>query len=92
MTVCWNVDDMKISHIEEDAITAFCTWICGIFGDGTKRSRGKVHEYLGIDMDWIQYVIMIASMIKYLQKVIDNFPEVVRNTAATPVSEHLFQV
>ena len=25
MTVCWYVDDLKVSHTEEDAITAFCT-------------------------------------------------------------------
>ena len=31
-------------------------------------------------------------MIKYLQKVINNFPEVIRSTSATPVTEHLFQV
>ena len=35
---------------------------------------------------------MIVSIIKYLQKVIENFPEVIRSTAATPASEHLFQV
>ena len=52
MTVCWHVDNLKISHIEEDAITPFCTWICGIFGDGTSIARGKVHEYRDMDMDW----------------------------------------
>ena len=51
MTVCWHVDDLKISHIEEDAITPLCTWICGIFGDGTSIARGKVHEYRDMDMD-----------------------------------------
>ena len=35
---------------------------------------------------------MIVSMVKYLQKVIDNFLEVIRSTAVTPASEHLFQV
>ena len=92
MTVCWHVDDLKISHIEEDAITDFCTRICGIFGNGTKIARGKVHEYLGMDMDWNQDGTMIVSMIKYLQKVIDNFPEIIRSTAVTPASEHLFQM
>ena len=54
-TVCWHVDYLKISQIEEDFFTAFCICICGIFGDGTKIARGKVHEYLGMDMDWSQY-------------------------------------
>ena len=92
MTLCWHVDDLKVSHIEEDAITDFCTCICGVFGYGTKITRVKVHDYLGMDMDWIQDGTMIVSMIKYPRKVIDNFPEVIRNTATTPMSEHLFQV
>ena len=41
--VCWHVDYLKVSHIEEDTIAHFCTWICGIFGDGTKIFRGKVY-------------------------------------------------
>ena len=53
---------------------------------------GKVHEYLGMEMDWIQDGTIIVSMIEYLQKVIDNFPEVIRSTAATPASENLFKV
>ena len=92
MTVCLYIDDPKIYYIGEDSVTAFCTWICGIFGDGTKIDRVKVHEYLGTDMDWSQDGTMIASMIKYLQKVIDNFPEVIRITAATRESEHMFQL
>ena len=45
-----------------------------------------------MDMEWSQYGTMIVSMIKYLQKFIDNFPEVIRSTAANPASEHPFQV
>ena len=74
MTVCWHVYDLKISHIEEDTITAFCTWVCGIFVNGNKISRCKVHEYLGMDMDWSQDGTMIVYMIKYLQTLIDDLP------------------
>ena len=35
---------------------------------------------------------MIVSMIKCLQKVINDFSEVIRSTAANPASEHLLQV
>ena len=45
-----------------------------------------------MDMDWSQDGNMIVSMIKYLQKVINNFPEVIKSTADTPASEHLLQV
>ena len=45
-----------------------------------------------MDMDWYQYVTMIVSMIKYLQKIIDDFPEVIRSTSDTYATEYLFMV
>ena len=90
MTVCWHVDNPKVSHKEESAVNVFVLKICKIFGNSTKLSRGKVHEYLGMDMDWSQYRTMIVSMIKYLQKTIDDFPEVIRSNSATYAAEHLF--
>ena len=48
-----------------------------IYGPKTTVSRVKVHEYLGMDIDWASVpVTMIVSMIKYLHKVIEEFPEV----------------
>ena len=35
---------------------------------------------------------MIVSMIKYLQKFIDDFPEVIRSTSATYAAEYIFMV
>ena len=35
---------------------------------------------------------MIISMIRYLQKVIDEFPEVLRGTKACPAGNNLFKV
>ena len=31
-------------------------------------------------------------MIKYLQKVLDKFPEELRGTSVAPVADHMFQV
>ena len=71
---------------------AFVLNICNIFGNGTKFSRGKVHEYLGMDIDWSQDGTMIVYIIKYLQKIIDDFPEVIHSTSATNAAEYLFTV
>ena len=67
MTVCWHVDDVKVSHKGESYTYAFVLNICKIFGNGTKVSRGRVHNYLGMDMEWSQDRTMIVSMIKYLK-------------------------
>ena len=74
MNVCWHIYDLKASYKEYSAIYVFVLNICKIFGNGTKVSRVMVQEYLGMDMNWSQDGTMIVSMIKYLQKIIDDFP------------------
>ena len=52
-----------------------------------------MHEYLGMDIDWAtEPGTMIVSMIKYLYKVIEEFPEVIKATRSSPAGDHLFKV
>ena len=52
MTVCWHVDDLKISHMDENAVTAIAQKLACLYGPKTIISRGKIHKYLGMDMDY----------------------------------------
>ena len=36
--------------------------------------------------------VMIVSMVKYLQKVIEDFPEAIKSTSPSPAGDHLFDV
>ena len=51
MTVCWHVDDLKVSHKEESAVTALAMKLSELHGSKTTICCGKVHEYLGMDID-----------------------------------------
>ena len=76
MSVCWHVDDLSVTYMEEDVITAFTLTLAKIYGPKTTISRSKIHEYLGQDFDFASVPeTMIFSMIKYLQQVIEEFPE-----------------
>jgi len=55
-------------------------------------NRGNVHDYLGMDFDYIQKGKLYVSMIKYLKKVFTAFPEKITTVAATPASDHLFEL
>ena len=56
-------------------------------------SCGKVHEYLGMDIDWLTKPgVMIVSMVKYLQKIIKEFPEAIKSASPSPAGDHLFDV
>ena len=45
-----------------------------------------------MDLDWSRDGVFIVSMIKYLQKIIDDFPEEICATRATPANENLFKI
>ena len=50
MTITWHVDDLKISHAKSSEVTMMITWIESQYGK-MHISRGKVHDYLGVDLD-----------------------------------------
>ena len=91
--MCWHVDDLKIFHRVEVIVSEFVMALEKEYGPKTTVSRGKVHNYLGMDLDFGTCPgTMISSMIKYLQKVIDEFPEILRGTKACPAGDNLFKV
>jgi len=82
-----------VSHIEKSAVTALALRLAKLYGPKTTISRGKVHDYLGMEMDFgSDPGTMIISMIKYLQKIIEEFPERLRGTKASPARDNLFDV
>ena len=51
VTIFWHVDDLKVSHKEKNAVTALAEKLGELYGPKTTVSRGKAHEYLGMDID-----------------------------------------
>ena len=54
--------------------------------------RGKIHDYLGMDLDYTTPGKVRVSVIKYLAALLEEFPELIGGGAATPHAEHLFRV
>ena len=54
LTVTFHVDDIKASHKETKVIDGFIEWCRQKYEDFTKikPSRGKIHDYLGVTMDY----------------------------------------
>ena len=55
-------------------------------------TREKVHDYLGMDLDYTKKGVLRVSMIKYLKKVFDNFLEQITSTSSSPAVDHLFKI
>ena len=90
-TILWHVDDLKTSHVDPAVIYSVLAGINAEYGKITKMTimRGKVHKYLGINIDYSSPGKLISLMIDYIVKMIDDIPEYMKGLPATPDAQHL---
>ena len=63
MTVVWQVDDLNVSHVDIFEVTKFSGYMSSIYG-GITLHRIKLHDNLGIDLDYRKQVTLKVFMIK----------------------------
>ena len=80
MTVCFHVDDYKLSHNIPNVVGKTITWIQeeyeSIFEDRSGEitvHRGKVHNYLGMTLHYTEGGNVKVSMIYYIDEIIASF-------------------
>jgi hypothetical protein len=73
LTVCFHVDDCKISHLSPKVVDKTIEWLRleyeHVFEDGTglmKVHRGKTHKYLGMTLDISHHNQCRVTMIDYV--------------------------
>ena len=56
LTIVWHVDNLKISHVDPNVVTDVINKLSDRFGKEAPMniSRGKVHDYLGMTLDFRQ--------------------------------------
>ena len=93
ITICWHVDNLKISHRDKAIVSEFTMVLADEFGLKTTISGGKVYDYFGMDFGFGTCLgMLIISMIKYLHKIIDEFSEVLRGAKVCPVRDNISKV
>jgi len=93
-TVRFHVDDLLASHKDKNVNTRFLKWLNekhGEYGEA-KATRGYVHDYLGMTLDFTQRGIVTVDMCDYVDKMIDQSTLQLGpgDTAPTPAAENLF--
>ena len=101
MTIVWHVDDLKVSHRKASALNKMIKWLKRtyqrVFHDGSGEmsiSLGKIHQYLGMTIDFSVPGQVIVTMIPYVKEIIQQFEQYDKTklNANTPAAEHLFKV
>ena len=75
MNVTWHVDDLNISHKDILEVTKFLHHFGQIYGEHMTIHRGKVHDYLGMDLDFSTVNTLKIGMVKYIKKTYKYLPE-----------------
>ena len=80
LTVCFHVDDCKISHRSSKVVDETIEWLRKeyevIFEDGSgamKIRRGKIHDYIGVRFDFTTKGEVHLTMPKHLEDVAETF-------------------
>ena len=90
-TILWHVDDLKISH-EDPAVVTDIIWQLNNKYGPMVSTRGKVHEYLGMTINFSDIGKVKITMYDYVDKMISKLPTKMIGKSATPASNHLFEI
>jgi hypothetical protein len=100
ITICFHVDDCKISHKCTKVVDATIKWLQAeyesIFEDGSgviKVHRGKVHTYLGMSLDFSHRGQCHVTTYDYLDGIQEAFDAAVekRGNGFMPVTKQQFK-
>jgi hypothetical protein len=97
LTVSWHVDDLKASHKDPKIIDEFIQWIKQTYGSigEVKVTRGKIHDYLGMKLDYTAKGQVTIDMEDYVENMVSSFPQehlTGAEAAAYPWNDNLFKV
>ena len=102
MTILFHVDDCKLSHVDPKVNDRMIRWLRreyeNIFEDGSGKmtvSRGKVHTYLGMKLDFTVKGQVKITMFDFIDEIIAAFEKAyptMKGTKSTAAPENLFKV
>ena len=93
-TILWHVDNLKLSHVDDKVNTLIVNLIDEEFGKESPITvtRGKVHDYLGMTLDYTEKGKVKIKMLDYLEKMLADLPKEFEGFALTPAATHLMTV
>ena len=95
LTVQFHVDDLKASHRDPEVLKEFVNQLREEFGKEHHLSEniGKLHDYLGITIDYSLKGKVVFTMFDYLEDIIVECPDDLKKAASIfPANDSLFKL
>jgi hypothetical protein len=90
-TMCWYVDDNKISHVDDKVNDMIVDKVEKKFGK-LAGSKGKKHTFLGMDIEFIGNGKLTIATPQHIEEAIEKFGEDLSTDAVNPAKSKLFTV
>ena len=93
-TIIWHIEDPKMLHADPNIASSVISDIETEYGNISKMNitRGKIHKYLGMTINYYSPVKIKFSMVNYIVMMIDDIPEDIRGESATLAINHIFDM
>lgn len=88
-TICWYVDDLKVSHVDASVVSDIIEEIDRRYGKMVVK-RGPKHTYVGMDIEYTGCGDAKITMQDYITECVAEFGEDCTGRARTPAAEYLF--
>ena len=94
LTVAWHVDELKVSHEEDNILDEFIGMMEEEFVQETPLTikRGPIQEYLGMTLDFTERGRVVVKMSNYIKNMLKDTPASMDGHATTPAVTHLFKI
>jgi hypothetical protein len=94
-TIVWYVDNLKISHRSHQVVSEIMQLMKDEFGKDMDLTItcGRVHDYLGIQIDFTKKGKVIMTMFDYIDELLKECPEdLMKGVSSTGASSHLYNI
>ena len=91
LTICWYVDDLKISSVNKEAVMGIIKKLEDRFGV-MRKSFGKKHNYLGMEVEFLDDGSVQFMVPDHIKEAIEDFGEDLGRTAPNPANKNIFKV
>ena len=90
-TIIWHVDDLKLSHIKQSVLEDIANKLNSKYGQVMPLviHCGKVHNYLGMTIDYSEDGKVKFLMCNYVDRVLDGAPPEMDGVAVNSVIVYL---
>ena len=95
-TICYHVDNVILSHLKPKVNDEFAKWANKVYGTLKKVEvhQGKVHEYLGMQLDFQKEKGKVhVSQEEHVKDIIESWPKNLNpsEVAKIPAASDLFE-